>query len=99
MDKDKPVCYWCGDASDFTDPNPKFRYVGLKADRAVNKKKNDFDCGMIAVSVSLITIIKFKLSIHLKSRQEGAIDFLRHEAWNTPLEKRNGVFKCRAFIF
>lgn len=35
-----PLCYWKGKVSDFTDPNPKYQWVALKADNAIGKIEN-----------------------------------------------------------
>ena len=50
MDKDKPVCYWKGDLDqeEFTDPmKAKYRWLPLKADKAINEVDEDFKAGMI----------------------------------------------------
>ena len=47
MDGDKPICYWKGQATDFTDPNPKTRWINMKNDKAIGKVDNDYEAGLI----------------------------------------------------
>ena len=48
MQGDKPICYWKGQASEFTDPNPvKYRWLVMKNDRAIGKVENDYEAGLI----------------------------------------------------
>jgi len=35
LQNDIPICYWAGKLSDFTDPNPKFRWLNMKVDKSI----------------------------------------------------------------
>ena len=35
MDGSYPICFWKGKVSDFLDPNPEFRWITLKNDKAI----------------------------------------------------------------
>jgi len=32
MEGDDPICFWRGNCSDFTDPNPEFKWYGFTND-------------------------------------------------------------------
>jgi hypothetical protein len=53
MDGLKPICYWRGLASEFTEPDPKNRWIPLKTDRAIDMVKNDYEAGMIQIRMSI----------------------------------------------
>ena len=42
-----PICYWTGKLSDFTDPNPSYRWLTMKVDNAIGKVQHEYDAGMI----------------------------------------------------
>ena len=89
MDRDIPICYWRGDADQFEDTQPAYIYVPLKGDAAIGKIPKVHEAGMIA----------FRLSINRKFRGEDAIDFSKFPIWSNPMEKRNKILKCRAYIY
>lgn len=47
MEGDKPICFWKGKAADFTDPDPKYKWIQLKADKSVDEVKEDYMAGLI----------------------------------------------------
>ena len=47
MDGDKPVCFWKGDASEFEDPDPEFRWLPMINDLAVGKVDRSYKAGLI----------------------------------------------------
>jgi len=47
MDGSNPICFWKGKVSDFTDPDPKYRWLILKNDKAVGKVAEDHEAGML----------------------------------------------------
>ena len=48
MDGKDPICYWKGQASEFTDPDPqKYRWFVMKNDKALGKVENDYEAGLI----------------------------------------------------
>lgn len=47
MEGDKPICYWSGKVTEFTDPNPKFRWLTMKIDKSIAKVEKDYEAGMI----------------------------------------------------
>jgi hypothetical protein len=58
MDGDNPISYWTGPASDFIDPNPKYRWLIMKADKAEGYITNDYDAGMIQIKLSINDVFK-----------------------------------------
>ena len=54
MDGSYPICFWKGKVSDFLDPNPEFRWITLKNDKAIGKVDCDSAAGML----------QFKFAIH-----------------------------------
>ena len=58
MDGNYPICYWKGNAIEFSDMNPELRWVSLVNDKSVGKVKDSFSAGMIS----------FRLSISKKSK-------------------------------
>ena len=44
---DIPICYWKGTAEEFTDPNPKYRWLTMKNDKAIGKVDEDHEAGLI----------------------------------------------------
>ena len=46
MDGNYPICFWKGKVSDFTDPDPKYRWLILKNDKAVGKVSEDHEASM-----------------------------------------------------
>ena len=47
FEDDKPVCYWTGPATKFTNPNPSYEWIILNADKVVNVVKEDYMAGMV----------------------------------------------------
>lgn len=47
MDGDKPVCYWKGKVSEFTNANPTERWISLKNDQAIGSVDEEWMAGMI----------------------------------------------------
>lgn len=47
MDGSTPICFWKGKVSEFTDPNPKYRWIILKNDKSIGKVSEDHEAGMI----------------------------------------------------
>jgi hypothetical protein len=88
MDGNYPICYWKGKVSDFKDPDPKYRWLILKNDKAVGKVNQDHEAGMI----------QMKFSINAK-HLNGAVEFKNYEAWKKPPPRRLGSKKIRCFIF
>jgi len=88
MDGNYPICFWKGKVSDFTDPDPKYRWLILKNDKAVGKVSEDHEAGMI----------QMKFSINAK-HLNGPVEFKNYEAWKKPPPRRLGSKKIRCFIF
>ena len=86
LDGDKKICYWKGLVSEFTDPDPKYRWLILKNDKALGKVKEDHEAGMI----------QMKFSINPKAKN---IDYKTYSAWKKPPPRRLGSKKIRCFIF
>ena len=96
MDGDKPVCYWRGLAKDFTEKNPAFQWIILKADRAIGKVKNDYDAGMISMRMSI-----FNKGPSTAEFPDGAIesDLKEQQAWKTKPGARSTAKNIRIFLF
>ena len=88
MSGNTPICYWKGKVSEFTDPNPKYRWLIMKNDKAIGKVNEDHEAGMV----------QFKFSINAK-HINGAVDFKQHDAWAKNPPRRLGSKKIRCFIF
>ena len=64
MDGNNPICYWKGEVKDFENPDPKYQWLILKNDKAIDKVKEDHEAGMI----------QMKFSINAK-HENGPIDY------------------------
>jgi hypothetical protein len=47
IDGNEPVCFWKGNAKDFTDPNPGYKWYPLTCDLAKGKVKNIYEAGLV----------------------------------------------------
>ena len=88
MKGDVPICYWKGTPEEFTDPNPKYRWLTMKNDKAIGKVDEDHEAGLI----------QLKLSINDKAAN-GSVEYKQHEAWKKPPPRRLNTKKIRCFIF
>ena len=88
MDGSYPICYWKGNITEFTNPDPKFRWLHMKNDRSVGKVENEYEAGMI----------QFKMSINDGTKNPG-VDYKKFEAWAKPPPRRLESKKIRCFIF
>jgi hypothetical protein len=70
MDDKHPICYWCAPASQFTNPNPTYRWINFIADKALGTVMDDFEAG----------IIQIKLCINDVTRN-GRVDFSKYDSW------------------
>ena len=53
MDDDKAVCYWKGDVAEFSDPNAKFKWLNMIADKSVGAVEKEYEAGMIQFKMSI----------------------------------------------
>lgn len=88
MEGDKPICFWRGKVSEFTDPNPVYRWIALKCDLAIGSVTEQWRAGMIS----------FKLSINNHTR-DGFVDFMQQENWKRLPPKRYKSYLVRAYIY
>lgn len=88
MKGDVPICYWKGTPEEFMDPNPKYRWLTMKNDKAIGKVDEDHEAGLI----------QLKLSINDKAAN-GSAEYKQHEAWKKPPPRRLNTKKIRCFIF
>ena len=88
MDGNVPICYWKGSTSDFVEPNPTYRWLTMKADKALGKVEKDYEAGMI----------QFKMSIH-DSTKNGAFSFVTQPNWKRLPPKRLESKRIRCHIF
>ena len=88
MKKDVPICYWKGSAQEFSNPNPKYRWLVMKNDQAIGKVTNDYEAGLI----------QMKISINDK-KKNGPINYSQFPAWKKPPPRRLNSKKIRCFIF
>lgn len=79
MDGDTPICYWSAPASEFTDPNPSYRWCIMAADRAIGALTDDSKAGMIQLKLSINDI-----------KKNGQVDFLKQPTWAKKPPKRMG---------
>ena len=47
MRGDIPICWWKGKVTEFLDPNPSYRWLIMKNDKAIGEVVNDYEAGMI----------------------------------------------------
>ena len=87
MDGDDAICYFKGDAKDFTNPNAQLQWVPLVNDRSVGDVSKAYRAGMLS----------FKLTIHDLST--GPLDVKSLPEWNSRLPDRPASFKARCYIF
>ena len=59
-----PVCWWKGRVSDFMDPNPQYKWLTMKNDKAYGYVTKEHEAGLI----------QLKLSFNSRS-VNGAVDF------------------------
>lgn len=88
MDGSTPICFWKGKVTDFLNPDPKYRWLILKNDRAIGSVSEDHEAGMI----------QMKFSINAKG-MNGPVDYKTFDAWKKPPPRRLGSKKIRCFIF
>lgn len=90
MDGETPISFWSGPASEFdfaNNSNPGFRWVILKADKAIGKITEDAKAGMVSIKLLIVDVARF-------GRQHDIPAFI------TALPKRLGkVLKIKCFIF
>jgi hypothetical protein len=53
MDDDKPISWWKGKLADFDTVESKFKWLQLKADRAVDEVSDDYKAGMVSVKMGV----------------------------------------------
>lgn len=56
MDGKVPICFWKGKVSEFKELNPNYRWLGMKADKSLDKVENDYDAGLISIKLSIVDI-------------------------------------------
>ena len=88
MDDDDAICYWRGNAVDFTDPDPQHRWISLKNDKAIGKVDELHEAGMIQLKLSICNLQHTPDPI-----------WNQYKAWAHPPPKRLSTYKIRAFIF
>jgi hypothetical protein len=88
MEGTYPVCYWKGKVTEFTDPNPSYRWLVLKNDPAIGTVVNAHEAGMLQIKLSVNDV-----------KQNGSIDFKQYKAWEKPPARRLKSQKIRCFIF
>lgn len=47
MDDTKPICFWRGEATDFVNRNPEFKWLPLTNDLAVGTVQDYYKAGML----------------------------------------------------
>ena len=82
------ICYWKGQATDFIDRNPEFRWLPLTNDLAVGKVKHAHRAGMLQVKLTLNPL-----------RTNPELNFDQYPNWNSSIPKRLSSFNLRCFIF
>ena len=88
MYEDYPVCWWKGKVSDFMDPNPQYKWLTMKNDKAYGLVAKEHEAGLI----------QLKLSFNSRS-VNGSVDFSQYEAWKRPPPRRLNNKFVRAFIY
>jgi len=51
--RDQPICFWRGEAADFMDPDPQYRWHPLTANQALGLVEEAHEAGMIQFKLSL----------------------------------------------
>lgn len=88
MDGENPICFWKGSVSDFNDPNPKAKWLNMKADKAIDKVDKEYEAGMI----------QFKMSVH-ETTDKGPVNFSSYDAWKKPIPRQLMAKRIRCYIF
>ena len=88
VDEDKkPVSWWKGKLSDFDSVDSKFKWLQLKADRAVDEVENDYQAGMVAMKLGV------------KKKGGDVYNFKQAEPWKKAAPRRMGAWKVRCYLF
>jgi len=74
--------------SNYTDPDPQFKWVSFLPDQCVGKVRNSHKSGMFS----------FKFSIH-DVEKNGPIDFKTFKSWSGKVAKRSNPVKIRAYVY
>lgn len=53
MDGDVPICFWRGNCSDFTDINPKYKWIAMINDMALEKVTESQNAGLIQIKLTI----------------------------------------------
>jgi len=88
MDGNHPICYWKGNAKDFIDPNPSYRWFVMKNDLAVGKVDQDFNAGLIQAKITLN-----------HKQKNGPLKLTDYPAWKGRPPRRLNAWKVRCFIY
>lgn len=86
--KDKRVCFWKGDIMQFTDPNPKQKWINLEPDLAIGEVKEHYNAGIVGVKISLHDITA-----------DGPIDWKDYPVWAKRPKKYPDIFNVRVFCW
>jgi hypothetical protein len=70
LTKTKRICFWKGSIMQFTDPNPKLKWIEFEPDLAVGEVKKHYMAGMLGVKISIHDVTK-----------DGPINWADYPAW------------------
>lgn len=85
----KRVCFWKGSIMQFTDPNPKLRWIDFEPDLAIGKVKQHYRAGIVGIRISIHDVSK-----------DGPMNWANKEIfWGKKLKKFPNIFKIRIFCW
>lgn len=85
--KDKRICFWKGQITEFMNPNPEIRWLEFEPDLAIGEVKEHYKAGIVGI----------KFAIH-DVTANGPIDWEDYPAWKKP-PKRPPNIKIRVFCW
>jgi hypothetical protein len=53
MKGDVPVCFWKGKVTEFSNPDPEYRWVVLKNDLSVGAVTDSYKAGLVQIRLSI----------------------------------------------
>jgi hypothetical protein len=73
---------------DFTNPNPKLKWIELEPDLAIGEVKEHYRASIIGLKIAVHDITK-----------NGPIDWLNYPTWNEKINRRPAIIKVRVFCW
>ena len=75
----KRICFWKGNITQFTNPNPELKWIEMTPDLAIGEVKEFHMAGIVGLRLSIHDVTK-----------NGPIDWNEYWRWTTKISKRGG---------